>query len=271
MISTIEFESLEKSTTFSYAKDLDFFKKSKHISFKPGLNIIFGQNGCGKSTILRMAALIMAAEQGGVSTITQSWINEISRCQSNTDSSPLKGIHMLHDGQPILYGNPRNAVGLIGGGAGFDDDFFTEGVANTMSKKSTGYTTMQRLGLMLEIAMKKKPFPASVENRVKFNSSISDRQGCIDAALKMQIGEMPLGQQTLIFDEPESGLAVVAQRNLFSMLAKSAIDNNFQIIIATHSVFSLALNENEVNYIDMIPGYINQAKAAVKLLSAQIN
>jgi predicted ATPase len=114
MISEIQFPSLQKSKTFAYAADVAFFKANKSVVLKPGLNIFFGPNGCGKSSILRMAGLSLAAEQGGVSTVTRSWLGDV---YDYDGTSKLEGINVVHDGQPILYGNPRNAVGLFGGQA----------------------------------------------------------------------------------------------------------------------------------------------------------
>jgi predicted ATPase len=254
MISEIDFSELKKSKEFAYAEKLDFFKTHKKVEFKPGLNVLFGPNGCGKSTILRMAAMTLAAEQGGVSTITTTWLNDIfdfgGECK-------LEGIKVSHDGQPLMYGNPRNAVGLFGGGAAFDDDFFSEGIANIQSKASTGLTTMNRLNRMLAVALGKAPFPAKFDERVKG----STRHKAAMALLKASI---PVGQQTLIFDEPESGLGLPVQGNLFSILHEAAKKNNFQLIIATHSAFALGLPN--CNFIEMSPDYLNNSRVALEVL-----
>lgn len=253
MISEIQFASPEKSKEFSYAADVAFFKANKSVSLKPGLNILFGPNGCGKSTILRMAALTLAAEQGGVSTLTRTWFNDLF---SYEGKSHLDGISVAHDGQPIMYGNPRNAIGLYGGGAAFDDDFMSEGLANLMSKDSTGYTTMKRLGRMVAVTQGDASFPAKVDNRIGTTGSPT-----LLAALALLKGTIPKGPPTLIFDEPESGLAIPAQSNLFNLLFKASQDNKFQIIIATHSAFALGLPG--ANYIEMAPDYIGHSQNAV--------
>lgn len=258
MISEIDFSDLPKSKVFAYAKELDFFKTHTKVEFEPGLNILFGPNGCGKSTILRMAALTLAAEQGGVSTITSTWLSDIfdfgGECK-------LDGIQVSHDGQPLMYGNPRNAVGLFGGGAAFDDDFFSEGLANIQSKASTGLTTMNRLNRMLAVALGKAPFPAKVDERV--NGSTRHK-----AAMALLKASIPVGQQTLIFDEPESGLGIPVQGNLFGVLHKAAKENGFQLIVATHSAFALGLPG--CNYIEMSPGYIANSQNAINYVHQRL-
>lgn len=253
MISEVEFSGVAQSKKFAYAAEHRFFKEHTSVTFKPGLNILYGPNGCGKSTILRMAALTLAAEQGGVSTITSTWLDEVLGFGGREPQ--LEGVKVSHDGQPILYGNPRNMVGLVCGGAAFDFDFQDEGLANTMSKASTGLTTMNRLNRMFAVALGKAPFPAKVDDRLK---STSDRY---QAAFELLKATIPKGQRTLIFDEPESGLAIPVQSNLFNLLFKAAKQNDFQIILATHSAFSLGLPE--CNYIEMEPDYIRYSRDAI--------
>jgi ABC-type cobalamin/Fe3+-siderophores transport system ATPase subunit len=255
MISEIQFPALALSKEFAYAAKVPFFITTKSVAFKPGLNILFGPNGCGKSTVLRMAALALAAEQGGVSTVTRDWL---SKLYDYDGTERLAGITVLHDGQPVMYGNPRNAVGLIGGGAGFDDDFMQAGVASIRSKASTGYTTMQRLGSMIEVSQKDAPFPARIDDRI---SARGGSHRGLAAALAQLKGTLPPGPKTLIFDEPESGLAIPAQGNLFNLLYAAARENGFQIIVATHSTFSLCLPE--ANYIEMAPDYLTYSEEAI--------
>lgn len=251
MISEIEFSGLKESPLFAYAGKLAFFKKHTSVAFKPGLNILYGPNACGKSTILRMAALTLAAEQGGVSTLTDTWLHDIFSFRE----MKLKGIKVSHDGQPLMYGNPRNAVGLVGGGAAFDSDFGQAGLDNIMSKDSTGLTTTRRLGEMLAIVRGTAPFPE------KFGNRLGPKYDLPEAVAELLKATIAKGQRTLIFDEPESGLAIPVQGNLFNLLYKGAIEQNLQIILATHSAFSLALPG--CNYIEMEPGYIEYSRNAI--------
>ena len=255
MISDIKFSAGLDQSALAYAAKIPFFQQHSQVQFKPGLNILFGQNGCGKSTLLRMIALILAAEQGGVSTITQSWFRTVAK--------GFSGIEMAHDGQPILFGNPRHTVGLIGGG--FDDDFMEMGLRNTVSKASTGQTTLGRLGQMLAVLLGKGEFPKRIEDRVGNVNDYWRKQ--YDAAKAAMAASIPKGQQTLVFDEPESGLALHVQRNIFQMFLKAHREGKYQVIAASHSPFALGLPG--VNYIEMSDGYLALAEEAVRKLSLQ--
>lgn len=255
MIEKIEFEDISKSTAYRYAQKLDFFKQNKSIEFKPGLNIIFAPNGTGKSTILEMLAKVSACEQGGVSTLTQSWMYDIK----NNGENIFNGINIFHDGQPAVYNNPRKAVGLFGGMAAFDDDFFSEGIMEVQMRESTGYTTIIRLKKILDILTGKEEMPKNFDSKVK---------KLPEEYKKITEGNIPVGQQTMLLDEPESGLAIHVQSNIFKMIQKKALENKLQIIIATHSPFALTC---DANFIELEPGYIQKTKYEIQMLSAMIN
>lgn len=250
MIEKIDFEKIEESSVYGYAKKLDFFQKNKEVNFKPGLNVIFAPNGTGKSTILEIMAKFTASEQGGVSTITSSWKQDMMGHKENK----MKGIQVFHDGQPTMYNNPRKAVGLFGGMAAFDDDFFNEGVMEAQLKESTGYTTMVRLQKILNILAGEGKMPQSFDKKVSIDESY-------EQFLKASIEK---GQQTIILDEPESGLAIHAQSKLFKIIEKAAKEKNLQIIIATHSPFALM---SDANFIELQPGYVQKAKYEIQILS----
>lgn len=53
MIKRIDFTNINNSP-ISYLNDIDFFNKNKSISFKSGINVVVGLNGCGKTTLLNL-------------------------------------------------------------------------------------------------------------------------------------------------------------------------------------------------------------------------
>lgn len=122
---------------------------------------------------------------------------------------------------------------------------------------------MNRLGRMLAVTQGTAQFPAKVDNRLRGRSS--DR---LSAGLALLEASIPEGAQTLIFDEPESGLAIPAQGNLFNLLFGAAKDDKFQIIIATHSAFALGLPN--AHYIEMSPGYIENSESALQTVHLRL-
>lgn len=256
MIEKVVFGDLSASSCFEYAKKLEFFNKNEHVEFKPGLNIIFAPNGSGKSTILSMIAKATASEQGGVSSITSTWMNDLNL---HKDRSTLGEIDVQHDGQPTIYVNSRKAVGLCGGMAAFDDDFFSEGLAETGLRESAGYTTMHRLNKVMNIFLGNVGIPD--EYQIKTNREISD------VAKRILAPKIPKYQKTIILDEPESGLAIHVQSNVWNLIDRAAKERNLQIIAATHSPFSLVC---DAHFIELSDGYKSIAQSEISILHARM-
>jgi predicted ATPase len=244
---TINKNALESNSEFSYVNKIPFFNLNNEFSFQPGLNILFSPNGSGKSTLLKMLSLFTASNQGGVSTITSQWIHDVFMAKK------LNGISIEHDGQPVFYSNPREAVGLSHGA--FDDDFFNDGIQNTLSKKSSGYTTIQRLDKSFSILSGAAKSPISIGSKVGANNE----------AYEFLKGNIPTGQQTHIFDEPETAMAIPAQEKLFEYFQK--LSSNTQIIIATHSPFALKCKANFIEFDDR---YVKSSIESIGRLSSSL-
>lgn len=130
---------------FDWAHKLAFFKSQSKIEFKPGLNIVVGPNGSGKSTIISMLAQSLAAVQGGFSTVTEAWLGE----NVSKDGHSMIPALVRHDGCAINYFNAQHKIGLDG--SHFDDDFFMQGLQNTLARGSAGQMVLQRLGYLLNM------------------------------------------------------------------------------------------------------------------------
>lgn len=121
MFSHIDLKGLAASPQFGYAKDLPFFQDKKNIAFKPGLNILVGANGTGKSTVLRMLAESTCSFQDGHSAITEATIRQgvdmpggLRKNGNSTKHRDRLGLKVHHDGQPVVFSDSRQTVGLEG-------------------------------------------------------------------------------------------------------------------------------------------------------------
>lgn len=261
MIDSMTFRPAAESG-FSWAAKLDYFKKNPCIEFKPGLNILFGANGSGKSTVLQLVGTTLAAVQGGTSVVTSSWVSDVLGIRGETLKLPCD---VVHDGQPVMFFDARAKEGLIGGS--FDDDFFRLGIANTLAKGSTGELGLQRLDRMLQVLMKggnalvPAGFPSEIEWRLS-RDGFSERSKARMALIKDLLrAKRATGQKTFIFDEPESGFSLPWQARLWSGIFANLDPNEFQVIVATHSPFALGIPG--ANYIEMSPGYVQECEIAL--------
>lgn len=299
MIDSLTYKPLKESV-LPWAAELDYFKKTPVTEFKPGLNILFGGNGSGKSTVLHLLATALAAAQGGTSVVTATWMRDVLGFDGKSLQLPCE---LVHDGQPVMFFDARAKEGVIGGA--FDDDFFTLGVANTMARGSTGQLGLQRLDRLLRVLVSKdspkpkatapasdaKPkgrgrtarsferkasstplvphgFPAAIEWKVTRGSANDHWSKRFDLIDELLSAKRPVGPKTLIFDEPESGFSLPWQAGIWANVFAKVDPERFQVIVATHSPFALGIPG--AHYIEMTPGYLRESQLAALTLMERI-
>lgn len=226
------------------------------FEFTPGLNVLWGANGVGKSTVIKLLARVFHCEQSGQPVMTSTSIGELA-------DQDLSGAEVQHDGQGVRCFDPGNAVGLIAGS--FDYDFTVAGLHNTMFKGSAGQTTLFRFDQLIdEIAAGAVP---TLERRIKRTSVNDVWQARLDAADRFLAATGAMGPQTVLLDEPDRSLDLAAQHAIWRFLRVYAGD--VQFIVASHAVF--ALNLPEANYIELVPGTLAPAQRAIANLATWVD
>lgn len=148
---------LDDADPFKYVESVEFFQKNKVVEFKSGLNVLYGANGSGKSSLLKIIGTKLAALQGGVSVLNKDWIFENRFKPAMTDALDFASLDVMathgyileSDGQSIIYVDPRQKVGVRAGQ--LDDEFFMEGFYNARFKGSTGESTIRALNRVIAL------------------------------------------------------------------------------------------------------------------------
>lgn len=238
-----------KQTVCPWWHEVPWLKGKTEIPLGPGLNVIFGRNGSGKSTVLSTIAKLLCCETGDRQLIGQWTTRDLY--EGHGDKGTLKlGVEPLHDGSPIVHFDPSKTVGLFGGA--FDWDFGDMGIRNAMFKGSSGQTSLMRMDTCLAAALKGK-WP-KVEWKIpkdRFNDLV-----------KFLEGDGTKVRPTLLMDEPSRSLDLRTEIRLFQLLQKIA-DSGVQVIIATHSVF--ALHMDGANFIETEAHYVEDARIETEL------
>lgn len=232
--------------------------------FQPGLNILWGPNGSGKTTILKALARIFHCEQSGNPVLTETSLATLfqpardARKEGEWASKVMAAFRLDHDGQGVRHFDPSKVVGSMG--SSFDYDFMDEGLANVFSKGSSGQTTLRRLSKIVEGTIS-RTVPV-LDQRMHAEHVNSLWAARIHVALKLMEGTAPLGPPTILCDEPERSADIPNQIKIWRFLRDCALES--QVIVASHTLF--ALNLPEAHYIEMADGYLDASKKALDIL-----
>jgi energy-coupling factor transporter ATP-binding protein EcfA2 len=248
-------------TPVQWLAKVDALKQRRVFEFKPGLNILWGRNGSGKTSLTKVLARLFHCEQGNHPLVTQESLRQLVGDGALEAADIQKGLQIVHDGQGVRHFDPGCAVGLMGGMAEFDWDFGAEGISNTMFKGSAGQTTMFRFDrLAKEIVASEVPEVSWKFSRKRAGKDIWGQR--VTLAARLLEGNAPKGQPTILLDEPERSYDLNTQIGIWRFLRAYA--DQIQFIVASHSLFALKIPE--AHYIELSPGYLTGAEAALGIL-----
>ena len=234
--------------TVGWWSKVESLSKIDTLEFGPGMNILWGRNASGKSTILRLLAEWFHCYQGGRSVVTETSIRGATKSLAAKDVF-LDGAEIKHDGQSVSYFNPEKPVGFSG--SQFDDDFMEEGIFSMFRKGSSGQNTLH--GIMTAVRQKS-------EEKIPFNMH-KDRvntlwQGWIEGVERMLTPNSPPGPRTILLDEPDRSLDIDNSAEVWRQIPFPHKPR--QIIVATHSPFALRIEG--AKYIELSPGYLETCR-----------
>lgn len=239
-----------KKTPFNWLHRVDALKDPRVFEFQPGLNILWGGNGSGKTTVISMLATMFHCRQGNQPVVTQTSLNEL---YGRNKDETMSGVLVEHDGQGVRHYNPSHTTGIMYGR--IDDDFAHEGLLNLASEKaSAGQDTVGRFTpIIWEVALGVVPKLRWTLSKGSVNGLYQDRLTRAEEFLK---ANREKGQPTILLDEPDRNLSLGTQINIWEFIR--AYSDEVQIIVASHSIF--ALDIPDANYIEMLPASLKVAR-----------
>lgn len=247
------------------------FKLEKGIEFTPGINIIIGENGCGKSTVLNIIRSANRVEQSFVpqldylpiTTITE--LNELFEAFEVTAdySIPVYNLYRMFDDKS-----------LVGCNGGVLDSFEKAKLFMAGKEESSGQNVMgdinQLLNWMFNRQEESKSVAAYIDELHKtgrFSGNSQDSNDTTDELLKnIQKNSVKSDPKvfTVLMDEPDQGLDISNLEEVYSMISYDKPQT--QLIAVVHNpVLIYRLSKLDyVNIIEMSKDYLKKVRSFIE-------
>lgn len=242
-----------QNSPLHYLPDIDNFKNGKEYVFKPGVNIIVGENGCGKTTLLELIQHYLLVDKTEC-----SWGDYNFNIIALHKDIVKKG---LLDGVDVYADYHRNTFRLCHKGERNNEELQESaevlGEFLVQKESSTGESVVIALNSMFRNIFGK-------DAHLTFNYLEKTHAEVFPEYIKYVDSHRMEGDEwTLLMDEPDRNLSLENLNNI-----KCIFDFHkpqTQIIAVLHNpllIYSLFKAEH-VNIIEMTNGYVNKVKKMV--------
>lgn len=250
MIYKVKIKDNQKSP-LHYLPDLEAFKNGTEYLFQPGVNVIVGENGCGKTTLMKLieSYLVVDKEECGRGTFNSN----INRLYQSLGKDFLGGVSVIADYEKNTFrlchvaekDDDQVMSSFRNFGTFFEQKHASTGEGVHMALASLfGYMFGGGAKLKFNYSQFKEDYPEYIKYITKH------RNTCID-------------EWTILMDEPDRNLDIENIDEIRGVL--SFHKEQTQIIAVIHNpllIYNLS-NNPEVNLIEMTPGYVGKVKKTI--------
>lgn len=242
-----------KKSPVRYISEIPIFKNGKVFEFKPGVNVIVGKKGCGKTTLMKLIESYLLVDK-----------TECSKGMFNSNINRLFGLgREMRDGVDVYADYKKNVFRLCHASEKTNDDSmknfdaFTEFF--TQIKSSTGEGIVVALNSMF-----KRMFSDGANLMFDFDKVGRDDHYKEYGSYVKKHRVTDHDEWTILMDEPDRNLDIENMENILNIL--SFHKPRTQVIVVVHNPLLIcALSKNkDVHMIELTRGYISKVKKLVK-------
>ena len=260
---------------YAYIADIPALKEGTTIEFKPGINIIVGANGCGKSTLIKTIATYLLCGKGCMKTPTgynsvRDAANDRHLWDPTETEKLLDGVDVAHDYNGVAF-ILRNSYEMEEGEALRDMDSFVSAYKRRVS--SMGENTMFSIQTLFDVMFADKgveylAFPIANLKKIMDNAGDVWKERLKKLLLyykRNQVTDLTPEdfQYTVLMDEPDRNLDIYNLDQVADILSQ---DKEMTRLIATvHNPLRIARlsQKPNVNIIEMTEGYVNSVHTEI--------
>lgn len=236
------------NTPIHYLPDLSNFKNGTEYEFKPGVNIIVGENGCGKTTLMNLIKHYLLVDY-----------TECGRGMYNSNINALyKGVQsQFYDGVDVYADYDKNTFRLSHAGEKERKDaletFEDFGTMFLQKTSSTGESVLIAIKTLFKSMFGKKAI-------INFDYAQFNKDNYPEYAEYIKEHTIKGDKWTLLMDEPDRNLSLQSITEI-----KAVFDINHpqtQLIAVIHNpllIYSLSKRKH-INFIEMTDDYVNKIK-----------
>lgn len=254
---------------YSYVADIPALKEGTTIEFKPGINIIVGANGCGKSTLIKTIATYLLCGNGCMKTPTGynsvgDAVNDRHLWDPTEGEKLLDGVDVAHDYNGVAF-ILRNSYEMENGDALRDMDSFVSAYKRRVS--SMGENTMFSIQTLFDVMFADKgveylAFPVANLKKIMDNAGDVWKERIrqlLQYYKRNQVTDLTPEdfQYTVLMDEPDRNLDIYNLDQVADILSQDK--EMTQLIATVHNPLLIARlsQKPNVNIIEMTEGYVN--------------
>lgn len=236
-----------------YINSLDNFKNGTEYIFKPGVNIIVGENGCGKTTLMNLIKAYLLVDY--------EWCDKgIYNCNINYLFRDFESPSSVFDGVDVFADYTFNTFRLSHKGEkrGDLENIRDISINLEQSSSSTGESVLVAISALFNYMFDKDTKLTFDYHQQVFKDYYSSYIDYVDNHTVKEYKEI-----TILMDEPDRNLSLDNLKQIEDIL--SFHKENTQIISVIHNpllIYALSKNSG-INFIEMTKGYINKIKKQV--------
>lgn len=236
------------NTPLSYLPDV--FENGFEVDFKPGVNIIVGENGCGKTTLMNLLKIYLMVDYNECG---RGQFNcNINRLFKSTGGKISDGVDVYADYKlnTFRFSHPHEKQGDSA-----LKDFKTFGETFTNYNSSTGQGVLNSLNFLFELMFGEDAKLTYDYNQ--FNELYPEYVEYVKAHRVKCPKEI-----TILMDEPDRNLSLENLAQIKGIL--SYHKENTQIIAVIHNPLLIyALSDKDINFIELTRHYIRNVKKEI--------